>query len=95
VNIEEAEAKRQSELEEVEGYCVGDILDNLDQGLRFTDVIVSGYQFAGEFSDAASIMFAGICKLRATVENAICWIQNQEDHEEEINDNATGDDTQL
>lgn len=94
MDIQEAEIKRQEELQEIKEYCTEDILDNLEQGLRFTDVIVSGYQFAGEFSDAASIIFAGLCKLRATVENAMYWIQDQ-DQGERTNNHATEDNAQL
>lgn len=78
MELEEAQEKRQAELEEIRDYSEEEILENLESSLEYTDIIVSGYQFTEQFSEATAIMFAGICKLRACIENAMFWIENQE-----------------
>lgn len=97
MELVEAQEKRQEELEEVLNYSEEEILENLENSLTYTDIIISGYQLAEQFNEANSIMFAGICKLRLSIENAIFWIQNleiQEDFDEEDCDD-TEDNAQL
>ena len=93
-SLEELKEDRNRELEEIADYSQEEIIDNLEKGIAFTDVFVSAYQFTGAFqSDSINIMFAGLCKLRATLENAICWIEGLDEKDIEATD--TQDDGQL
>jgi len=88
VELKEAQEKRQTELEEIKEYSKEEILEDLESSLEYTDIIVGGYQFTEQFSEATAILFAGICKLRACIENAMFWIEHQEGTIDGTEDNA-------
>ena len=94
---QEAQNNREEELAEIVDYCHHEIIEELESGLRFTDVVLAGYDFTEQFDGAASIMFAGILKLRNSIENAIFWIENQDfgDCDGDYNDDDEEDNSQL
>lgn len=86
MDFEKAEQQRKEEIERVKNFSFSDLINDLEDGLTATDIIVAGYQFAEKFTDGMSIIFAGLCKSRAAIENALIWLESNVKEDEDDND---------
>lgn len=84
------ETNRRAELDMVVEYSPDEIILDIEESLVYTDVIINGFHLSEQFGDAASIIFAGLCRLRTCLENTQAWMEENliDDEDEEVEENV-------